>query len=379
MGSGRVQVGSGASPLISDCADISTVLIIHKMLMSLVEILESSGVRVVDVDHEAGSRPEDGSGQPRIDAMIRFQLDGSQDRLLVETRTRAPYKGEIGGQRMPEAPTGLAGVPVLVAPFISESIGRALVEAGWSWVDQAGNCDIRSEGLRIVRRTSTKPRPPAKRSLPGGGGGLTIIRWLISECSEPVGASQLARIAGVTQPRASQCLADLVRLDLVRRLHRSAWEPDRAALWKAFLESYPGPGGTEQLKYSLESPLEAARMALSAVSRGDRIAFSADVGPDCLAPSRSSTHLVIYLSSTSDPFRRIWTEAEGRADANVIVRYPGDSTVFGFGLDVTVSGTTLPLAHPTQMAWDLLELGGDDRREAADELEEWTLNYREDT
>jgi hypothetical protein len=349
------------------------------MIMRLVDVLESSGVRVVDVDHEAGSRPEDGSVQPRIDAMIRFLIDGREDRLLVETRKRAPYKGEIGGLRMPEAPTSPAGIPVLVAPFISESVGRALVEAGWSWVDQAGNCDIRSEGLRIVRRTSTKPRPSTRRSLPGGRGGLTMIRWLISECSAPVGATQLARIAGVSQPRASQCLADLERLDLVRRLNRSAREPDRAALWKAFLENYPGPGGTEQLKYSLESPLEAARMALSAVSRGDRIAFSADVGPDCLAPSRSSTHLVIYLSRSSDPFRRIWTAAEGRADANVIVRYPEDSTVFGFGLDATVSGTALPLAHPTQMAWDLLELGGDDRQEAAEDLEEWTLKYRDGT
>jgi len=343
--------------------------------MELLQLLESCGVRVVDVSHDTSLRSANGS-RFRVDAVISIQIDGREALLLVESRKRAPYRGELAALRLPAALLSGDGIPVLVAPFISASTGRALVEAGWSWADLDGNCDIRTEGLRLVQRISTKPRTATRPSLPGGRGGLTITRWLISECTEPVGATELARIAGVSQPRASQCLASLEQLELVQRVHRSGWRPDRAALWQAFLASYTGPRGAEQLYYSLDSPLETARTVLESFPVEGRVALSADLGPDCLAPSRSPTHLVVYLSGASGSLGTIWEKAEGPADANVIVRFPEDSTVFGFGLDVNVAGTTLPLAHPTQMAWDLLDLGGDDRRESADDLEEWVVKYR---
>jgi len=344
------------------------------MLMKLRQILESSDVEVLDVDRQV-ARHKGAGTRIVLDAVVRIRIDDRKEKLLVETRQRAPYRGEIANLPLWSGRKAIDGVPILVAPFISESVGKALVKAGWGWADQSGNCDIRSKGLRIVRRTSNKPERTTKRALPGGSGGLTMVRWLVSEGKRPVGATELAKIAGVSQPRASQCLADLERLGLVQRIHRSGWLPDGPGLWKAFLDGYRGPKGTEEYYYSLDSPLKTAVTAARAVSKKDRLALSSDVGPDCLVPSRSPTQLVIYYAGGAERLGTLWQEAKGRDDSNVIVRSPQDTSIFGFDFSVTVWDTKLPLAHPTQMAWDLYDLGGEDRMEQADELEEWTHNF----
>lgn len=348
---------------------------IEEMIMNLLRILESSGVEVVDVDHEVARHT--GAGTRVVDAVIRIRIDDREEKLIVETRQRAPYRGEIANLPLWGRSEPRDGVPVLVAPFISESVGQALVGAGWCWADQGGNCDIRTRGLRLVRRTSNKPERTARSSLPGGKGGLTIVRWLVSGGKKPVGATELAEIAGVSQPRASQCLAELEQLGLVHRVHRSGWLPDGPGLWRAFLEAYTGPKGTEQYFYSLDSPLQTAVSAIRSMPQRGQIALSADAGPDLLAPSRSPTHLVIYYAGVPGRLEDLWQGAESRVDANVILRAPRDTSVFSFDFSVVVWDTKLPLAHPTQMAWDLYELGGEDRMEQADELEEWTHKYRE--
>jgi hypothetical protein len=345
------------------------------VIMNLLQILESSGAEVLGVDHDVDHTDDTGTRWTHA-AVIRIRIDDREERLIVETRQRAPYRGEL--TNLPSwGGTEPRGIRVLVAPFVSESLGQALVAAGWSWADHNGNCDIRSRGLRLARRTANRPERPATRSLPGGRGGLTMIRWLTSEAKEPVGATKLARIAGVSQPRASQCLAELGHLGLVHRVHRSGWLPDGPGLWKAFLESYAGPKGTEQYFYSLDPPLQTAVSAIRSQPQGGQIALSADVGPDLLAPSRAATHLVIYCAGVPGHLGDLWQQAESRVDANVILRAPQDSSFLCFDFSVVVWDTKLPLVHPTQMAWDLYDLGGEDRMEQAHELEEWTHEYRE--
>jgi hypothetical protein len=70
-------------------------------------------------------------------------------------------------------------------------------------------------------------------------------------------------------------------------------------------------------------------------------------------------------------------QAQGQHDANIIVRLPKDRSVFPDpALISELAGTKMPLADPTQMIWDLQQLGGADRLEAADHLREWLLKSR---
>jgi hypothetical protein len=67
-------------------------------------------------------------------------------------------------------------------------------------------------------------------------------------------------------------------------------------------------------------------------------------------------------------------DAQGRHDANVIIRAPEDRSVFPVHTLVgQVRGNEVPLADPLQQIWDLQDLGGADRIEAAGRLREWIL------
>jgi hypothetical protein len=271
----------------------------------------------------------------------------------------------------------LLGNPLLIAPFVSEPLGAALVQAGWSWADAGGNFDLRGPDLLLRQRHTAKPPEPQRKTIPQGSGSLAIIRALIrfGEGEEEEGAaSALAAQARVSQPRASQVLRHLQNLGLVEKTGRGRWSPDREALFDRFVAEYAGPRGSERFLYSLEPPTTVAIAVAQARSAHHRLAISADVGPDLVVSWRRPSTVILYVSQGLDEFELGLVEAQGRDDANVIVRSPEDQSVFAVPQFVaTAGGVDVPLADPTQMIWDLHELGGADRVEAAGVLREWLL------
>jgi DNA-binding transcriptional ArsR family regulator len=213
--------------------------------------------------------------------------------------------------------------------------------------------------------------------LPHGSGGLAIIRALIRFGrgeDEEASATALAAQAKVSQPRASQVLHQLRDLDLVNRTREGRWSPRREALLDRFLAEYRGPDGSERHLYSLDSPSDVAVRA-ARYSPAHRLVVSADVGPDLLLAWRRPSVLVLYSAADIDPSKLDLVEAQGRHDANVILRNPRDLSLFPVPeLVAELRGAEVPLADPSQQIWDLQDLGGADRLEAAGMLREWLLN-----
>lgn len=84
--------------------------------------------------------------------------------------------------------------------------------------------------------------------------------------------------------------------------------------------------------------------------------------------------MVLYAQHAIDPSDLGLTQAQGRHDANVIMRTPRDRSVFPVpALAAQVHGRDVPLADPLQQIWDLQDLGGADRIEAAGRLRQWLL------
>jgi DNA-binding transcriptional ArsR family regulator len=337
--------------------------------MSLVESLRSAGVGA-QVDRRA-------AGDVGIDAVLTLRRGDDRSVFAVEERRRAPYPNEIAGLDARLASLRDIGHPLLVAPFVSDSVGETLTAAGWSWADEAGNFDLRAPGLLLRQRATTQRPRRRSAGLPGGSGGTAIIRALI-RCGEREdaagGASVLARLADVTQPRASQVLGQLADLGLVTKTGRGRWRPDRDALLDRFLVEYPGPGGSQQFFYSLDAPNEVAVALAGNPATRDAIGASADVGPDLVAAWRKPSVLIVYARHELDVDGVDLVSAQGADDANVIVRYPVDASVFATPrLSTAFRGVDVPLADPSQMLWDLQELGGADRCEAAGRLREWLL------
>ena len=336
------------------------------MLITLVNSLRNAGVFVGRVE----DLPE--VGDTRVDAVVH--VEGCT--FAVEQRGRAPYPGELQKLEALRARLGEIGTPLLLVPFVSEAVGDSLRRAGWSWADDAGNFDLRGPGI-VLRERVSNTLPPAKNTtLPQGSGSLAIIRSLIGFRSEAEEASvtTLAALANVSQPRASQVLGQLDRHGLVSKIGHGRWLPDRAALLDRFLTEYKGPGGSESYLYSLD-PSSTVATSLVAIARPGSLAISADLGPDLVQAWRRPTVLIVYVRDAIVPW---WNgglvEAQGRHDANVIVRSSRDTSVFPrHRLVADVGGVEMPIADPTQMIWDLHQLGGQDRIEAAEVMREWIL------
>jgi DNA-binding transcriptional ArsR family regulator len=265
----------------------------------------------------------------------------------------------------------------MVAPFVSKPLGVILTRAGWSWADGQGNFDLRAQGLLLRQRRDASRVVPKRRSLPRGSGSFAIIRVLVGFGSSEdggIGAAALAEQAAVSQPRVSQVLRQLNDLELVERSSRGYWRPNRDELLDRFLAEYPGPGGSEQYCYSLESPTAVAVRAGQSADPQRPIVASADVGPDLILPWRRPSLVILYARYLIDPADLRLVSAQGPHDANVIVRMPDDRSVFPFrALVAQFQGNDVPLADPLQQIWDLEDQGGADRLEAAGRLRQWLL------
>lgn len=312
-----------------------------------------------------------------LDAVLEVTSRDVRSRFAVQVKGRAPYPNELIHLAAQRERIARIGEPMLVAPFVNDTLASALRDAGWSWADGQGNFDLRAPGLVLRQRTTSTPPKPRRTKLPHGSGSLAIVRALIrfgqGEEEEP-SATALAAQAKVSQPRASQVLHQLLDLDLVERMNDGRWSPRRDALLDRFLAEYRGPGGSEQYLYSLDPPTDVAVRAARLASVTKPIVVSADVGPDLLLAWRRPSVLILYTQDDIDLSELGLVEAQGRHDANVIMRNPRDLSVFPVPEFVAeLRGVEVPLADAMQQIWDLQDLGGADRLEAAGMLREWLL------
>jgi hypothetical protein len=341
--------------------------------MDVARWLRESGLKVEDLTPPS-------TADARVDSILDVTAEDRSARFAVQAKNRAPYPHEVERLQRSWDELALAGHPLMVAPFVSEALGSILTRDGWSWADAQGNFDLRAPGLILrQRRTSTAP-VPTRRSLPRGSGSYAVIRALVAFSGgedEGPGATALAAQAGISQPRASQILHHLDELQLVHISGHGRWEPDREALLDRFLAEYPGPGGSEQYYYTLGSPGDVAIRAGRVGTPARPIVVSADVGPDLIVPWRRASLVILYARHAIDPSDLGLTDALGRHDANVIMRNPEDRSIFPTpALLGDVQGNEVPLADPLQQIWDLQNLGGADRIEAAGRLREWLLGRR---
>jgi len=332
--------------------------------------LRDSGLTVEDLT------PADGTDEG-VDAILEVETDDRTARFAVQATSRAPYPHELDRLKQSWPALAARGHPLIVAPYISEPLGSILTRDGWSWADNQGNFDLRAPGLLLRQRRASAPAAPRRKTLPRGSGSFAVIRALIGGSGgqdEEPGATALAAQAGVSQPRASQILHQLHELGLIGRSGHGRWEPRREALLDRFLAEYPGPGGSEEYYYSLGSPVDLAVRAGRASTQSRPIVASADVGPDLILAWRRPSLVILYAKHVIDPAGLGLTQAQGRHDANVILRTPQDRSVFPApALVAQVQGNDVPLADPLQQVWDLQDLDGADRIEAAGRLRQWLL------
>lgn len=327
---------------------------------------------------DAGAKVRTASREPkgataRPDLVVDIEVGSQKARFAVKARRRAPYPGEALKLDSLRDSLSRWGTPLLQAPEVTEGQGRALTDRGWSWIDDLGNYDVRSEGL-ILRNRVPRPRGRGRRSstpFPYGWAGLQVLRTLITQPMEEVRTSALSKVAEVSAPRTSQVLHQLQAHEYISKRENGAWEVDRAPLLELFLAEYPGPGGDHRQFYALD--LEVAVREIAEHHELDPV-FSGDVAADLIAPHRRPSHLIAYVRHASIAESDALVATSSEADANIIVTRPFDTSVFPVaGARAALSRRNVPLAEPTQIAWDLQRLGGADRLEQLEDLKTWIL------
>jgi hypothetical protein len=333
---------------------------------SALKALSDAGAKVKTVTKEP-------RGAARPDLIVDIEVGSQKARFAVEAKRRAPYPGEAMKLEPLRDTLSRWGTPLLQVPEVTEGQGRALTDLGWSWIDDLGNYDVRSEGL-ILRNRVPRPRGRGRRPstpFPYGWAGLHVLRALITQPMDEVRTSTLSRVADVSAPRTSQVLHQLEAHEYISKSENGAWEVDRASLLELFLAEYPGPGGELRRFYALD--LQAAVREIAEHRALDPV-MSGDVAADLIAPHRRPSHLIAYIRHATIAEGGSLVATSSEADANVTVIRPFDTSVFPVtGTRASISGRNIPLAEATQIAWDLQRLGGADRLEQLEALKAWIL------
>jgi DNA-binding transcriptional ArsR family regulator len=186
---------------------------------------------------------------------------------------------------------------------------------------------------------------------------------------------ELASLIGVSQPRVSQVLARLSKAGAVDSTVEG-YNGRPARLIKLYLSDHgPALAAPDVAWYSLEAMhKQVERACAHARSTATRVAVSADLAPDLLAAWRHPTLTVIYTAGALDLTAAGFVRAEGRIDATVLVRHTTDSLLLASCEPWPRDVDGIPLVDPVQQIWDLHDLGGEDRAEAADRLRRAVLD-----
>lgn len=206
-----------------------------------------------------------------------------------------------------------------------------------------------------------------------GAGTAAIARVLIA-ADQPLTGVAIAASVGVSQPRASQVLKQFSARRAVQATD-DGYVGDTAALLDLYKQrSRPTLRKPESYWYSTRSMSEQVeRIVHRARKEHAVVAVSADLGPDLLSLWRHPTLTVVYTDVAPEVVATDLVPAEGRADASIITRWTSDTTLLSPAPPWPPVVDDVPLTDPVQQWWDLLDLGGEDRREAADRLRDAIL------
>ena len=201
-----------------------------------------------------------------------------------------------------------------------------------------------------------------------GAGTAAVVRLMVAS-DLPMTGVAIAAAAGVTQPRASQILKQLAELNAVSATP-DGYVGDPAKLLDLYrMRTRPHLVEPESYWYSTRPLTEqASRVQALAIERGSAIAFSADLAPDLLAPWRHPTVMIAYTADQLPASEAGFVPAEGRADSSLILRWTDDHRLLSPTPPWVDEVDGHRITDPCQQWWDLLDLGGEDRAEAADRI-----------
>lgn len=297
---------------------------------------------------------------------VVISWDGGRTALRLVRPGRSPRPSEL---------TAATELSLMVAERLSAGVQRRLEELGWSWATDDGALSIDLEGERLrVPFAEGRDDGTANRAGPAAPGptpyGAAAVARVLLVTRTPLTQSRIAERIGITQPRVSQVLNDLLAWDLVERIGRRGWRPsDHRRLLDHLLQSAPPPteGVSTWWATAEQDPWDAT---LRCLPRLLDARVSGDTAADLYAPWRRPALSIIYAATTVDLHPLGLVAADGPDDAVLRLVNPADPTLLREPTTPRrFREVAVPLADPIVVLRDVQAGPGPDADEAAAALE----------
>jgi hypothetical protein len=266
-------------------------------------------------------------------------------------------------------PTDDRGPPiVVVADQVPAPMRAALADAGLSWLDRRGHLRLLSDEIFIDTDVAAIPRldgpRDAARTPIAGRSGLAAAAGLLLSPDDPMGVSDIARVAGLNRSSITRAMTNLTDAHFTERHGRGRYRALVPELFWALAEVWPRDHVTIRwatppeddtrvdLGFDLDRPGCASAGVRGAVAWGAPLVATADYPALLYFPDEQLVRklMLLHEGGTGD-VAALSVDPIGLISSR---RYKSD-------------GLVLPLAHPLFCALDLTQSSRD--REA---LEQWT-------
>lgn len=286
--------------------------------------------------------------QAKASSYLTLTKDGAEILAFVVAQDRIPSPAQL--ERFSNSGDE---VTLFVVPKASQQSLKRIAET-------PGIALIAADGKTYFPGISQLALPAPQRPRGRIPWGKYALMRALMRTDKPRTQVELAQETGITQASVSMMLQKLP--DHALRTQTGWVAVDRAAVWDAFLVTYPGAARVKTYWYSRQTFWKQAQ-TLREVAL-----LSADGAADELAPWRSPEYLVAYADLPIDMTELGFSPATS-GEANIELAIPQDNTIFS-----TARAWGRGIVDPAIAAWDLAMVGGPAAGEAIAKLREFMLS-----
>ncbi|RTL47148.1 MAG: hypothetical protein EKK53_00510 [Burkholderiales bacterium] len=315
-----------------------------------------------------------------IDFIVRLSFNGQRRTIVAEVKSsgqpRHVQSALFQLQRYVEGHEESV-VPIVVAPYLSESARALCTESNVGFLDFEGNAHIKFPGFYFSREVAGKP-PAERRELrslfkPKSG---QVMRTMLRDPARQWRVADLARESLVSIGHVSNVRNSLLDRKWAEVSDGGLFLSDPDELLDTWREAYVPPAGERRAFYTTlhGGAFEAALRECGTALASDGVAIlSSFSAANWLAPyARTGTHYFYADQEGVDRMRKLLKLSTATRGENVVVTELDD---FGLFHDAVEPTDGIHCTSPVQTYLDLYA-SGDRGREAAEHLRQERLRWQ---
>jgi hypothetical protein len=319
---------------------------------------------------------ESGQADNGVDIVAETEFAGRPMRLVVEVKSNGqPRMAHQAAYQLKRylGQSGQEGVPMFMAPYLSEQSQAACREEGIAYLDFEGNARIAFDTVFIDRQVEGKPDPErrALRSL-FKPKSARILRVLLNEPARAWRVTELAEAAKVSLGLVSTIGTALRDREWADQSDQGLYVKDPSGLLDEWARNYEPPKGEEVRLYTHLHGKALSERLRDLEGKEGRVALASFSAADWYAPFVRQSSSYFYADEKGlGALQTLLSLSSPAKGANIVVRVPDEDGVLD---DARVAAPGIVATSPVQTYLDLMA-GGERGIEGAEHLKDQLLRW----